>query len=100
MRDPQSATRNPRAIMSASVLMAGSAHPCYDASESPVEILMALRDLRAFIRLLEERGQLKRIQVPVSAELEITEIADRMAKRGGPALLFENVVGHRMPVLI
>jgi 4-hydroxy-3-polyprenylbenzoate decarboxylase len=61
---------------------------------------MALRDLRAFIRLLEERGELKRITAPVSAELEITEIADRLVKRGGPALLFENVVGHRMPVLI
>ncbi len=61
---------------------------------------MAPRDLRAFIQLLEERGQLRRVRAPVSAELEITELADRMVKCGGPALLFENVSGHRMPVLI
>jgi 4-hydroxy-3-polyprenylbenzoate decarboxylase len=61
---------------------------------------MALRDLRAFVRLLEERGQLKRISAPVSADLEITEIADRQVKQGGPALLFEQVRGHKIPVLI
>jgi len=36
--------------------------------------------------------------VPVSAELEITEIADRLVKSGGPALLFERVVGKDFPV--
>ena len=58
--------------------------------------------LREFVTLLEERGQLRRITVPVSAELEITEITDRVSK--GPqdqnvALLFESVTGHSMPVL-
>jgi len=38
--------------------------------------------------------------VPVSAELEITEIADRLVKSGGPALLFERVVGKDFPVAI
>jgi 4-hydroxy-3-polyprenylbenzoate decarboxylase len=61
---------------------------------------MAFRDLREYIGALEQRGELKRITTPVSAELEITEIADRVVKRGGPALLFENVAGHHMPVLI
>lgn len=61
---------------------------------------MAFRDLRAFIRALEEQRQLCRIKAPVSAELEITEIADRQVKRGGPALLFEQVQGHSMPLLI
>ncbi len=64
---------------------------------------MAFRDLRQFIKHLEKRGQLKRVRVPVSAELEITEITDRISK--GPldqnvALLFENVTGHDVPVLI
>ena len=36
--------------------------------------------------------------MPVSAELEITEIADRLVKSGGPALLFERVVGKDFPV--
>ncbi|MCC7105508.1 MAG: menaquinone biosynthesis decarboxylase [Chloroflexi bacterium] len=62
---------------------------------------MGFRDLRAFLKLLEERGRLKRITADVSAELEVTEIADRVVKSGnGPALLFENVRGSRMPVLI
>jgi 4-hydroxy-3-polyprenylbenzoate decarboxylase len=56
-------------------------------------------DLRDFIRFLEQRGQLKRIAVEVDPHLEITEICDRTLKRGGPALLFENVKGHSIPVL-
>src|SRR5437868_3921823 len=61
---------------------------------------MPLKDVRAFIQLLEARGELRRVRVPVDPYLELAEIADRVVKRGGPALLFENVVGHRVPVLI
>ncbi|MCL4534229.1 MAG: menaquinone biosynthesis decarboxylase [Bacteroidetes bacterium] len=61
---------------------------------------MAFRDLREFISTLEQRGQLRRIATEVSADLEITEITDRVVKQGGPALLFENVVGHSVPVLM
>jgi 4-hydroxy-3-polyprenylbenzoate decarboxylase len=50
--------------------------------------------------VLEQAGELKRITRPVSAELEITEIADRVVKAGGPALLFENVAGSRFPLAI
>ena len=57
-------------------------------------------DLREFIALLEERGELRRITAEVDPELEITEICDRVVKGGGPALLFENVKGSSMPVLI
>lgn len=60
---------------------------------------MAYKDLRAFIDVLEQRGLLKRITAEVDAELEITEISDRVVKAGGPALLFENVKGYGMPVL-
>ncbi|MEE1675981.1 4-hydroxy-3-polyprenylbenzoate decarboxylase [Agarivorans aestuarii] len=60
---------------------------------------MKYKDLRDFIDLLEQRGELKRISVEVSTELEMTEICDRTLKAGGPALLFENVKGHSMPVL-
>ena len=58
------------------------------------------RNLREFMSLLEERGQLRRIGASVSADLEITEIVDRTVRSGGPALLFENVSGHSMPVAI
>jgi len=61
---------------------------------------MAYNSLDDFIQVLAREGELKRITYPVKAELEITEIADRVMKGGGPALLFENVVGKEMPVLI
>ncbi len=60
---------------------------------------MKYKDLRDFIEQLEAQGQLKRIKQPVSAELEITEIADRTLRAQGPALLFENVKGSSIPVL-
>ncbi len=61
---------------------------------------MAFNGLQEFVQVLEREGELKRITHPVKAELEITEIADRVMKSGGPALLFENVVGKQIPVLI
>lgn len=61
---------------------------------------MAYQDLREFIDRLESEGELKRISVEVDPELEITEITDRVSKAHGPALLFENVKGSKMPVLI
>ncbi|MEE8403403.1 MAG: menaquinone biosynthesis decarboxylase [Candidatus Hydrothermarchaeaceae archaeon] len=60
---------------------------------------MAYKDLREFIDALEKRGMLKRVKTQVSAELEITEILDRVSKSAGPAILFENVEGHDMPIL-
>lgn len=60
---------------------------------------MGYRDLREFISVLEQKGELKRIHAEVDPELEITEITDRTVKSGGPALLFENVKGYAMPVL-
>ena len=70
---------------------------------------MAYNDLREWIAVLDKAGELKRIKEPVSPRLEITEITDRASKSGsgsrtvkgaqgyapgGPALLFENIVGH------
>ena len=60
---------------------------------------MQYKDLRDFINQLEEQGELKRVTVEVDPYLEITEICDRTLKAGGPALLFENVKGHSVPVL-
>jgi 4-hydroxy-3-polyprenylbenzoate decarboxylase len=63
-------------------------------------INMAYKDLNEFIQILENKGELKRITAEVDPELEITEITDRVSKRKGPALLFENVKGSKFPVLI
>jgi len=60
---------------------------------------MKYKDLRDFITRLEEKGLLKRITQPISTKLEMTEIADRTLRAGGPALLFENPKGFDMPVL-
>src|SRR5258707_8158830 len=62
--------------------------------------IMAYADLRDFIRALDKSGELKRIPFEVDPELEITEFADRSVKNGGPALLFENPKGSKVPVLI
>ena len=64
---------------------------------------MAFKDLREFIAALESRGLLKRIKTMVDCELEITEITDRVSKMEGAknvALLFENVKGYDVPVLM
>lgn len=60
---------------------------------------MTYSDLRDFISFLEKRGELVRISQEVDPNLEMTEISDRTLRAKGPALLFENPVGHKMPVL-
>src|SRR5689334_16813022 len=61
---------------------------------------MAYDGMGAFVRMLEERGELVRIRRPVAAHLEVAEIADRVMKAGGPALLFEQVGDAAFPLLI
>ncbi len=63
---------------------------------------MTYKSLKEFITRLESEGELVRITEPVSPILEIAEITDRVSKspEGGKALLFENVEGSAMPVLI
>ncbi|WP_018144970.1 MULTISPECIES: 4-hydroxy-3-polyprenylbenzoate decarboxylase [unclassified Thioalkalivibrio] len=60
---------------------------------------MKYKDLRDFIDGLEQRGELRRITREVDPNLEMTEIADRVLRAGGPALLFENPTGSDIPVL-
>ena len=57
------------------------------------------KDLRDFIKMLEARGELKRIRTEIDPYLEMTEISDRTLRAGGPALLFENPKGYEHPVL-
>ncbi|MCH8309353.1 MAG: UbiD family decarboxylase, partial [Chloroflexi bacterium] len=61
---------------------------------------MNFKDIREFIEFLDKRGDLQRITTQVDADLEITEITDRIIKSGGPALLFENVTGSDTTVAI
>ena len=66
---------------------------------------MPYASLRDFIDILETKGMLARVTHPVSPQLEMTEIQTRLLAEGGPAVLFENVVGpdnarFEMPVLV
>ena len=60
---------------------------------------MSFKDLREFISLLEKEGELKRVTAEIDPNLEITEIAYRCLRNGGPALLFENPKGSTIPLL-
>lgn len=60
---------------------------------------MAYRDLSDFVASLEKEGDLLRVKDEVDPYLEVTEILDRAVKEGGPAVLFEKVKGHSIPVL-
>jgi UbiD family decarboxylase len=57
-------------------------------------------DLRSHLKKLEQSGQLARVKAEVDPELEITEIATRQMRQGGPALLFENVKGSPFSLAI
>ena len=59
-----------------------------------------MENIRDFLTLLEKHGDLTKIDAEVSAELEITEITKRTIRANGPALMFENVSGYDMPVVI
>jgi 4-hydroxy-3-polyprenylbenzoate decarboxylase len=61
---------------------------------------MAFQDLREFLGALDKAGELQKVAVEVDPYLEITEFADRMVKRGGPALLFEKTKGSEFPLAI
>lgn len=60
---------------------------------------MKYRDLRDFLAQLEARALLRRCAEPVSPALEMTAVCDALLQGGGPAVLFENTAGYRMPVL-
>lgn len=60
---------------------------------------MPIEDLGEFIEKLEKAGELRRVKTQVDVDLEIAEILRRVMYANGPAILFENVKNHSMPVL-
>ena len=60
---------------------------------------MIFNDLREFLNHLESKNLLKRVKAQVDANLEIAAIMDRLVKKGGPAVIFENVEGYNIPVV-
>ena len=61
---------------------------------------MAFANLKDFVDLLKRRNELIEIDYPVSPHLEMTEITDRVSKNQGPAVLFTNPAGYKIPVLL
>lgn len=59
-----------------------------------------MEDIREFIKKLEETGNLARVRAEVDPSLEVTEINRQVMERGSKALLFENVKGSKIPILI
>ena len=62
--------------------------------------LMPFHDLQAFVAHLEITQQLKRVKVEVDPVLEAGEIAQRVLREGGPALLFERPRGSSIPLVM
>ena len=60
---------------------------------------MSYSDLRQFLRLLEHKGELKRVAEPIDPELESTSFCLRTLQADGPALLFEQPRGSNIPLL-
>jgi len=61
--------------------------------------VVSFGSLGEFLSALESRGDLVRVKPPVSRDLEVTEVTQRVLRADGPALLFENVPGSSMPVV-
>lgn len=61
---------------------------------------MPFKNISEFIQELKAQGELIQVTEQVDSMLEITEITDRVSKKFGPAILFENVKNSKMPVLI
>ncbi|HET8562933.1 MAG TPA: hypothetical protein VFM35_03555, partial [Candidatus Binatia bacterium] len=61
---------------------------------------MAFEGLREFIRLLEEQGELARVQAPVELNQELGAVCVKSLRGGGPALLFERPGGKEIPIFI
>jgi len=60
---------------------------------------MPFSDLREFLNFLEQKGQLLRMKSEINTRLEITEVLNRLLAREGPAVIFEEVKGHSIPVV-
>jgi phenylphosphate carboxylase beta subunit len=61
--------------------------------------MMGMKEMGDFIKRCEEEGELLRIKKEVDLHLELGHVAKLSEERQGPALLFENVKGHDIPVL-
>ena len=62
-----------------------------------IETMGKITDLRSFLQVLENAGQLARIKQPVSLSYELADVAAALERQSGPAPLFEDVSGGKAP---
>lgn len=60
---------------------------------------MSYKDLREFIDRLDREGELVRVRAQVDPELEVGAIMRKVFDKRGKAILFENVKGHKIPLI-
>jgi 4-hydroxy-3-polyprenylbenzoate decarboxylase len=75
-------------------------NPAAGPAAGAVNVPTHWNDLQTFVRFLESRGELRRVAREIDPVLEVSEIAQRVMRAGGPALLFERIKGSRYPLLI
>ncbi len=75
-----------------------AARPLFNNCEGSAAVV-PFRSLGEFLDTIEKTGDLARVTRPVSRDLEITEITQRVLRDNGPALVFENVRGTTVPVV-
>ena len=61
---------------------------------------MKYADLREFIDGLESLGELRKVSQPLSPQLELTALGDKLLRNGGPAVLATRPAGYDIPCLI
>ncbi len=61
---------------------------------------MKFPDLGSYVAELERRGELKRVRVEVDPIYEVAEIAQRLVRENGPAVIFERVKGAQFPLVM
>src|SRR5215471_15311224 len=59
-----------------------------------------ITNLRSYLKVLEEAGELSRVKIPVSLDQEIGAICLRNLRRNGPGLLFERPAGGSLPLAV
>ena len=59
---------------------------------------MVIKSLRAFIKELEKRGDLFRIEEEIDPKYEISGVLKILDEKDGPAVIFANPKGYNIPV--
>jgi len=60
---------------------------------------MPYKDLREFLEVLEDKGELVRLKEEVSVDLEMAAVLRKLAYSKGPAVIFERIKENTLPAV-